>query len=210
MYLIINCDYMVIFGLTGRIGSGKSLVASYFNRFFKAAVFDADNVVNNLYSFDSNVIELVRSYFPSSVNNGVVDKNNLKHYFLLYDDLWVKFQYELHSMVWKIQKDFILFNSRRLTKYVVLDVPLLIESNYHTCCDFVIHIRVSNVLQWKRLLKRGLSRQEFELISRLQLSDNDRERFSDFTIRTGLSKNYVVSQVKNIAIQIDSRVGCKV
>ncbi|QGR02371.1 dephospho-CoA kinase [Ehrlichia ruminantium] len=199
---------MVVLGLTGRIGSGKSLVASYFSRFFKAAVFDADNVVSDLYNSDSNVIELVRSYFPSSVNNGVVDKNNLRNYFLLYDDLWVKFQSELHSIVWSIQKDFILYNSRRLTKYVVLDVPLLVESNYHGCCDFVIHVKVSNILQWTRLLKRGLSRREFELISKVQLSDHKRERLSDFTINTGLNKGYVISQVKNIACQIDRKIEC--
>ncbi|GAT75139.1 dephospho-CoA kinase [Ehrlichia ruminantium] len=201
---------MIILGLTGGIGSGKSLVASYFNRFVKAVVFDADNVVNNLYNFDNNVIELVKSYFPTSVNNGVVDKNDLKHYFLLYDDLWIKFQSELHSIVWKIQKNFILSNSRRVTKYVVLDVPLLIEANYHNCCDFIIHIKANSILQRQRLLKRGMSRHEFELISRLQLSDNDRKRLSDFTIRTGLSKNFVVSQVKDIVFQIDSKVGCKI
>ena len=199
---------MIIFGLTGGIGSGKSLVASYFKKFFRAAIFDADKVIYELYNFDKNVIELVKFYFPDSVNNGVVDRSSLKNHFFAYNHLWVKFQSALHLKVLEKQKDFISFHNRRLTKYVLLDIPLLIESNFHNYCDFVIHIKTSKLLQRQRVLKRGLLQKEFEFITMMQLSESNRQKFSDFTIRTGLGRDYILFQIKRIMFSINNSSSC--
>ncbi|KJV65890.1 MULTISPECIES: dephospho-CoA kinase [Ehrlichia] len=196
---------MVIFGLTGGIGAGKSLVASYFRTFFKAVVFDADQVVHDLYSHDNNVIELVNTYFPDSVSNGVVNKSNLRRHFFTYSHLWIEFQSVLHSMILKKQKEFIMFHHRQSTRYVVLDVPLLIESNFYSCCNFIIHITTNRFLQMQRVLCRGLSVKEFELIMTIQFSENDRKKFADFTIKTGLSKSDVLLQIKKIMFDISNK-----
>ncbi|AHC39098.1 dephospho-CoA kinase [Ehrlichia muris] len=196
---------MVIFGLTGGVGAGKSLVASYFRTFFKAVVFDADQVVHDLYSHDNNVIELVNTYFPDSVSNGVVNKSNLRYHFFTYSRLWIEFQSILHSMVLKKQKDFIMFHNRQSTRYVVLDVPLLVECNFYSCCNFIIHITTNRLLQMQRVLCRGLSVKEFELIMTIQFSENDRKKFADFTIKTGLSKSDVLLQIKKIMFDISNR-----
>ncbi|MGN7619094.1 MAG: dephospho-CoA kinase [Ehrlichia sp.] len=193
---------MVIFGLTGGIGSGKSLVASYFEKFFRAAVFDADKVIHELYDFDKNVMELVRLYFPDSINNGIVDKISLRNHFFAYNHLWVEFQSVLHLKVLEKQKDFILLHKRRLTQYVVLDVPLLVESNFHNHCNFIIHIKTSKLLQKQRVLRRGIPEEEFEFITMIQLSENNRQKFSDFTIKTGLGKSYILFQIKKIMFSI--------
>ncbi|WDM85645.1 dephospho-CoA kinase [Ehrlichia sp. JZT12] len=200
---------MVIFGLTGGIGSGKSLVASYFRKFFRAAVFDADKVVHELYNFDKNVIELVKLYFPDSVNNGVVDRSSLKNHFFAYSQLWIKFQSALHLRVLEKQRDFISLHNRRLTKYAVLDVPLLIESNFHNHCSFIIHIKTSKLLQKQRVLKRGVLQKEFEFINMVQLSENNRRKFSDFSIKTGLGAGYILFQIKRIMLSISNNSnGC--
>ena len=195
---------MVIFGLTGGIGSGKSLVANYFKKFFKAAVFDADKVIHELYNFDNNIVELVKLYFPDSVNNGIVDRGNLKKHFFTYSNLWVEFQSALHLKVLEKQKNFILFHNKRLTRYVILDVPLLIEADFHCCCNYIIHVKASKLLQKQRVLKRGLLEKEFELIAAMQLSENKRQKFSDFTVKTGLSKSYVLFQIKKIMCSINN------
>ncbi|AAZ68324.1 dephospho-CoA kinase [Ehrlichia canis] len=196
---------MVIFGLTGGIGSGKSLVASYFSTFFKAKIFDADKVVHELYKYDSDVIRLVSEYFPDSVDNGIVDRNNLRQHFLTDNHLWVEFQSVIHAIVLKKKKDFIMLHNRRSVRYVVLDIPLLIESNFYSCCDFIIHVTTSRLLQMQRVLRRGLSIKEFESIRCKQLSESSRKKFANFTIRTGLSKKDILFQIKKIMLNVNNK-----
>ncbi|CEI84678.1 dephospho-CoA kinase [Ehrlichia minasensis] len=196
---------MVIFGLTGGIGSGKSLVASYFSTFFKAKVFDADKVVHELYKYDNDVIRLVGEYFPDSVDNGVINRANLRQHFLTDNHLWVEFQSIIHAIVLKKKKDFIMLHNRNSVRYVVLDVPLLIECNFYNCCNFIIHVTTNKLLQMQRVLSRGLSVREFESIRCKQLSESDRKKFANFTIRTGLSKKDILFQIKKIMLNVNNK-----
>lgn len=139
------------------------------------------------------------------MDHGVVNKNSLRQHFFAYSNLWVEFQSTLHSIILEKQKNFIMFHNRQSTKYVVLDVPLLIESNFYSCCNFIIHVTTNRLLQMQRVLYRGLSIREFESIIAIQLSENDRKKFANFTIRTGLSKGDVLFQIQKIMFDISHR-----
>ncbi|MGN7678954.1 MAG: dephospho-CoA kinase, partial [Anaplasma sp.] len=146
---------MVVLGLSGGIGSGKSTVAGILAKFFRAAVFDADKEVHHMYVHDVKVKDLVREYFPDCVCDGVVSRKKLMRHFLLHDSRWRQFQSIIHSIVLKKQRRFLLDCSRAGCDYAVLDVPLLLEAGFWRCCNFIVHIDVSYFLQRRRLSDRG-------------------------------------------------------
>ncbi|WP_447581944.1 dephospho-CoA kinase [Anaplasma marginale] len=189
---------MIVLGLSGGAGSGKSTVAAMFVRSCCAAVFDADKIVHSMYSGDATITGLVAKYFPDCICNGVVSRKKLSRHFFSYGPLWRKFQTIVHSIVLKKQCKFILEQSRIGRDYAVLDVPLLLEAGFWRYCDFVINVDVSKSLQWYRLSQRGLSEQEIEFLLSLQMSRESRRHFADFYVNCGERKGEVLKSVLQI------------
>ncbi|MFV9893775.1 MAG: dephospho-CoA kinase [Anaplasma ovis] len=189
---------MIVLGLSGGAGSGKSTVAAMFAQSYCAAVFDADKIVHSMYSGDSMIIGLVAEHFPDCICNGVVSREKLSRHFFSYGPLWRKFQTIVHSIVLKKQCKFILEQSRIGRDYAVLDVPLLLEAGFWRYCDFVINVDVSKSLQWYRLSQRGLSEQEIEFLLSLQMSRESRRHFADFYVNCGERKGEVLKSVLRI------------
>ncbi len=74
VYGTVNGAHMIVFGLSGGAGSGKSTVAAMFAQSCNAAVFDADKIVHSMYSGDAIITGLVAKYFPDCICNGVVSR----------------------------------------------------------------------------------------------------------------------------------------
>ncbi|KJV68688.1 dephospho-CoA kinase [Candidatus Neoehrlichia procyonis] len=190
---------MIIFGLTGSIGSGKSLVADCFAHLVNAEVFDADKVVHHLYKYDSQVISFVKKYFSDSIHNNVVNKKALAKHFYSYDNLWKEFQQMMHLRVLQKQKEFIFLHNRyRSHKYLVLDVPLLIEAKFYCYCDFIIHVYVSDFIRKQRLKSRNMLEAQLKFIRELQVSESTRKKKSHFSINSGINKKGIFYQITKI------------
>ncbi|TVS90568.1 dephospho-CoA kinase [Wolbachia pipientis] len=187
----------MIIGLTGGIGVGKSFVASCFQE-FGAAVFDADSVVHQLYRVDKSIISHAEKIFPGVVVNGEIGRTVLSKYFLAYDENWKQFQSLVHSAVLRELEFFIAKKKKIDRKLLVLDVPLLLETKFHSYCDLIIFIYADSVVQAQRLNERNIDKEKLNLIFNVQLSIEEKRKMSDFIIDTSVSKEYVFSQVKDI------------
>ncbi|UPA55540.1 dephospho-CoA kinase [Wolbachia pipientis] len=187
----------MIIGLTGGIGVGKSFVASCFQE-FGAAVFDADSVVHQLYKVDKSIISYAEKNFPGAVVNGEIGGTVLSKYFLVYDENWKQFQSLVHSAVLRELEFFIAKEKKIDRKLLVLDVPLLLETKFHSYCDLIIFIYADSVVQAQRLNERNIDKEKLNLIFNVQLSIEEKRKMSDFIINTSVSKEYVFSQVKDI------------
>ncbi|MDE5061371.1 MULTISPECIES: dephospho-CoA kinase [Wolbachia] len=187
----------MIIGLTGGIGVGKSFVANCFQE-FGAAVFDADSVVHQLYKVDKSIISYAEKNFPGVVVNGEIGRTVLSKYFLAYDENWKQFQSLVHSAVLRELEFFIAKEKKIDRKLLVLDVPLLLETKFHSYCDLIIFIYADSVVQAQRLNERNIDKEKLNLIFNVQLSIEEKRKMSGFIIDTSVSKEYVFSQVKDI------------
>ncbi|TVS98870.1 dephospho-CoA kinase [Wolbachia pipientis] len=187
----------MIIGLTGGIAVGKSFVANCFKE-FGAALFDADSVVHQLYKANKNIISYAEEKFPGVIVNGEIDRAVLSKYFLAYDENWKQFQSLVHSAVQSELEFFIAKKKKIDRKLLVLDVPLLLETKFHSYCDLIIFIYADSVVQAQRLNERNIDKEKLNLIFNVQLSIEEKRKMSDFIIDTSVSKEYVFSQVKDI------------
>ena len=193
---------MITLGLSGSSGSGKTTIAGMFAKFCNAAVFCADMEVNDMYSNDEDIANLVKEYFPDSISEGCVSKKELAKHFFVYSAKWQEFQSLVHKALIKRQRKFMIDSRRAGHDYVILDIPLLFEKGFLKACDFVIHVYVCRMLQYERLAARGMSRKDMEFILSLQATYGKRQNFADFYINTGLSRVAVSSYIRNIVDDI--------
>ncbi|QOD38238.1 dephospho-CoA kinase [Candidatus Wolbachia massiliensis] len=187
----------MIIGLTGGIGVGKSFVADCF-KVFDAAVFDADSVVHHLYKVDKSIISYAEENFSGVVVNGEIDRTVLSEYFLAYGKNWEQFQSLVHSVVRNELEIFIDQEKKTGRELLVLDIPLLLETRFRLYCDFIIFVHADSAVQAQRLSERNINKEKLDLISSTQLPIGEKRQMSDFTIDASTSREYVLSQIKDI------------
>lgn len=198
---------MIIFGLTGAIGMGKSFVASCFQR-LGAAIFDADAVVHKIYQSDKSIVNLAKNYFADVVVDGAISRPMLRKYFFQYGKKWRIFESKVHALVLEQQNNFLIEEKKKNSRLVVLDVPLLIETRSHYLCDFIIFVTADLKLQNERLAKRNLKVEELDLFSKRQLACHTKHKLSNFTINTSFSKEDAFFRVKEIINSVHSIKYC--
>lgn len=189
----------MIIGLTGGIAVGKSFVANCFKE-FGAALFDADSVVHQLYKVNKNIISYAEEKFPGVIVNGKIDRTVLSKYFLAYDENWKQFQSLVHSAVRNELEIFIAQEKENNGKFLVLDIPLLLETRFRLYCDFIVFIHADSAVQAQRLSERNMDKEKLDLMSSIQLPIEEKRQMSDFIIDTSAN---VFSQVKDIINSLD-------
>ncbi|UIP91658.1 dephospho-CoA kinase [Wolbachia pipientis] len=189
----------MIIGLTGGIAVGKSFVANCFKE-FGAALFDADSVVHQLYKVNKNIISYAEEKFPRVIVNGKIDRTVLSKYFLAYDENWKQFQSLVHSAVRNELEIFIAQEKENDGKFLVLDIPLLLETRFRSYCDFIVFIHADSAVQAQRISERNMDKKKLDLMSSIQLPIEEKKQMSDFIIDTSAN---VLSQVKDIINSLD-------
>ncbi|MDB1135078.1 dephospho-CoA kinase [Candidatus Anaplasma sp. TIGMIC] len=175
---------MIILGLSGGSGSGKTTVAAMFAGLSNAAVFDADKEVHLMYEKDIRVINLVQEYFPDSVCDGRISRESLVSHFLVYDSKWRELQSVIYKKLLHRQKKMVL-NCRRVgVRYLILDIPLLMEEGFWRCCDAIVHVSSSLWVQRRRLSARGMSDRNISVLLSRQVSIEKRRNWADFCVNT--------------------------
>ena len=173
---------MIILGLTGSIGMGKSTTAEMF-REEGIRVHDADAVVHALYQ--SQAVPLIEKAFPGSTNSKGVDRNELGKIVIGNPDAMKKLENIVHPLVKEKREIFLKEAKQANAKFVVLDIPLLFETNSEKSCDYVLVITASKEEQARRVLSRsGMNTEKFEKIKASQMSDVEKRKKADFIIDT--------------------------
>ena len=179
---------MIIVVLTGSIAMGKSTTASMLNR-RKIPVFDADEVVHNLFSRGGALLGLVEKHFPSAVTGNRVDRVVLGK--IVFGDPYRLSVLEsiIHPLVDIERKRFLQTHRRSKTKMVVLDIPLFYETKKRYKSDFVCVVSAPIFLQKQRALRRpGMTQQKLDAILSRQMPDYEKRKRSNFIVSTGLGR----------------------
>jgi dephospho-CoA kinase len=184
---------MMVLGLTGSIGTGKTTTAGFFAE-LGIPVHDADAAVHELYR--GAAVAAIEKAFPGVASAGVVDREKLGAAVLGNPDAMRKLEAIVHPLVRRKEREFLEAGRRRGADIVVLDIPLLLETGGGDRVDAVVVTVCDEAEQRRRVLARpGMTEEKFERLRRRQMPDADKRRHADFIIDTGLGMESARRQV---------------
>jgi dephospho-CoA kinase len=174
---------MIIIGLTGSIGMGKSTVAGMFER-LGVPVFDADAAVRALQGPGGRALAAIEAAFPGTIGPAGIDRIRLGAQVFGNKSALKRLETILHPLVGEAQSAFL--GRHRLKRAVVLDVPLLFEAGGWRRCDVTVVVSAPMRVQRARVLARsGMTRDKFAAILKAQMPDAEKRRRADVVIETG-------------------------
>jgi dephospho-CoA kinase len=180
---------VIVLGLTGSIGMGKSTAAMTLQR-LRVALFDADRVVHRLLEPGGAAVAAVAATFPGvRAGNGGIDRSLLGQRVFGDQGALSRLERIIHPMVEAEEKRFRAHARARREPIVVLDIPLLFESRSERRCDYVLVVSAPRLVQRHRVLRRpGMTENRLAAILRNQTPDLEKCRRADFVVPTGLSR----------------------
>jgi dephospho-CoA kinase len=176
---------MIVIGLTGSIGMGKSTVANMFAE-EGAPAFNSDDVVHALYAPGGAAVAPVGEAFPGVVRDGAIDRAALSAQVVNNDEAIARLERIVHPLVRQAQAAFLQTNRDAGIGAVVLDIPLLFETGGSALVDKIVVVSAPADVQRARVLGRpGMTAEKFEALLARQLPDAEKRARADFVIDTG-------------------------
>lgn len=195
---------MIIIGLTGSIGMGKSTTAKLFAE-FGVPVHDADAVVHDLYRGEA--APLVEAAFPGTVINGEVSRDELgKRVFGRPDEIR-RLEAIVHPLVRAAEESFLKAAEATGHPVVVLDIPLLLETKGDARVHKVVVASAPEHIQTERVLARGTSPERLAQIRVRQVPDHEKRARADFVVETQYGVDHARDRVREILIALGALPG---
>ena len=189
---------MIILGLTGSIGMGKTAAAENFRR-LGVPVHDADKTVHGLLAKNGEAVELVKKLFPDAEKKGAIDREKIASEVFNNPEALARIESILHPLVRRRERSFLEIAARKGHRLAVVDVPLLFETGGEARCDAVVVVSAPGFLQEQRVLGRpGMTRERLDSIRVRQMPDAEKRRRADFVVLTGLGRDFGLLQILNI------------
>ena len=193
---------MIILGLTGGIGMGKSTAAGAFRR-ARIPVFDADAVVHRLQARGGRAVRAIATAFPGTVRNGAVDRAALRQAVLGKPDALPRLEGILHPMVREEERAFVARARRRGARAVVLDIPLLLETGGDERVDRIIVVSAPHAVQMHRIrARRRMSDADVRAVIARQMPDAEKRRRARWVVPTGLGQALTLRRLKAILREV--------
>ena len=187
---------MIVIGLTGSIGMGKSTVAAMFRR-LKVPVFDADACVRALQAPGGTALSAIEAAFPGTTSAAGLDRARLGA--AVFGDAAALRRLEaiVHPLVAAAQARFMQHHRR--ARLVIVDIPLLFERGGSDKVDLVLVVSAPAAVQRARVLARpGMTAAKFDAILGTQLPDADKRARADAVIDTGAAKSLTWRAVRRL------------
>ncbi|MDQ0137928.1 dephospho-CoA kinase [Neorhizobium galegae] len=187
---------MIVIGLTGSIGMGKSTTAKMFAE-EGVPVNDSDAVVHDLYRTDA--VAPVGKAFLGTVKNGVIDRQELSRQLSASPEKFPLLEAIVHPLVRRREVDFLARHKEAGTDLVLLDIPLLFEVKGEDRVDVIVVVTCDPQIQRDRVLARpGMTEEKLAMILSRQMPDAEKRQRADFLIDTGLGLDAARGQVREI------------
>ena len=202
---------MVIIGITGSIGMGKTTVAKILN-FCKIPIFDADEEVKKILDNNLSIINKIKSNWPECVylqnNKEIIDKKKIGK--IIFNNTKEKEKIEkiIHPIINKKRNIFLQEKKKEKFRLVGLDIPLLYETKTNKICNYILLASASELTQKHRVLKRdGMTIDKFNKINKNQLSDGFKRKQKPIIITTEFGKIITFISVIYYLILINFKLG---
>ena len=189
---------MILIGLTGSIGMGKSTTAAMF-REAGVPVYDADAAVHDLYDLGGAAVGLVGEAFPGTVTGGRVDREALRQAVLGDPAALKRLNAIVHPLVGLDRAGFFARAQADGADLVVLDIPLLFETGGHANVDAIVVASAPAQMQRERVLARpGMTPDRLDAILAQQMADAEKRARAHFVVDTGRGLEAARQQVTEI------------
>ncbi|MDB5362418.1 MAG: dephospho-CoA kinase [Rhodospirillales bacterium] len=201
---------MILIGLTGSIGMGKSTAAQALKR-LGLPVHDADAAVHRLLAPGGRAVAGVLAAFPEvAAPDGGIDRRKLGAVAFGDAAALARLEAILHPLVGAAKRRFLAAAARRRRRLVVLDVPLLYETGGERECDAVLVVTAPAFLQQQRVMARaGMTGEKFRAILAKQLPDAEKRRRTPYVVPTGLGRRFSLDRLRRALRAIDGSVSMR-
>jgi len=189
---------MIVLGLTGGIGMGKSTATATFRR-MGVPVFDADLAVHRLQGPGGRAVGPVGDAFTGCTADGRVDREALRRAVLGDPAALKRLERIIHPLVRDEERRFLARARRDGRRLVALDVPLLLETGGDARVDRVVVVSAPAPVQRARVLRRpGMTEERLAAIRARQMPDAEKRRRADHVVRTGLSRRHAQATIARL------------
>jgi dephospho-CoA kinase len=189
---------MIVLGLTGSIGMGKSTTTGLFAD-MGALTWNADEAVHRLYAPGGAAVGPVGEAFPGVVVDGAVDRDRLATALGRDEAAFRRLEAIVHPLVAAGRHDDLLAAEARGVKLAVLDIPLLFETGGDRAVDAVVVVTADPEIQAARVLARpGMTRERLDAILTRQTPDAEKRARAEFIVDTGRGLDAARAQVAAI------------
>jgi len=191
---------MLILGLTGSIGMGKSTTAKLFEE-AGVAVYDADAAVHQLY--EGEAAPAIEAAFPGTTADGKVDRAKLSAR-VVHDPAAIRqLEQIVHPMLGASRKKFLDEAEASGAPVVVMDIPLLFETGGEKRVDAVVVVSTDAATQRERILARGtMTNEALDGILARQLPDAEKRKRADFVVDTSHGLDPVRAAIRDILAEV--------
>ncbi len=198
---------MLIVGLTGSIGMGKSTVAKRFAA-HGIGVCDADAEVHSLYQAGGAAVAPVEAAFPGVTGPEGIERPKLAAALLADPSGFKRLEAIVHPLVHSAERAFLQAEAERGADMAVLEIPLLLEGGGDKRVDVVVVVSAPEEMQRARVLARpGMTPEKLAQILSRQVPDAEKRRRADFVVDTGVSIAETEAEVDRIIGLLRGRDG---
>ena len=188
---------MIVLGLTGSIGMGKSTTAKFFKQ-KGIPVYDADETVHQLYQ-DESVIKRITAIFDDCLTDNHIDRAKISRQIVQEPAKLVALEKIIHPLVREKENAFVATHRKNGDKLVVLDIPLLFETGGLERVDKIAVVSAPLEIQRQRVLQRdGWTEEKFQAVLARQIPDSEKRMRADFIIDTSKGLEYAENEVDKI------------
>lgn len=198
---------MLIIGLTGSIGMGKTTVANHVAS-RGVPVLDSDSIVHRLY--EGEAVAAIESAFPGTTSSGKVDRAKLAAGLMAAPEGFTTLEALIHPLVRQAQFEFLAQHEAAGAELAVLDIPLLFETGGEQLMDVTLVVSAPEEVQTARILARpGMTIEKLEALRSRQMPDAEKRRRADFVIDTGIPLDETLAEVDKLLESLKNRSGEK-
>lgn len=196
---------MLVLGLTGSIGMGKTTAAGMLRR-LGLPLHDADAAVHRLLGPGGAAVAEIAAAFPGVERDGAIDRKALGDRVFGNPAALAALEAILHPRVRRAALAFLRRQARRGVPLAVLDIPLLFETGGEALCDAVVLVSAPARVQAARVLSRpGMTAEKFAAVKAQQMPDAEKRRRADFVVPTGLGRRETLRRLTGIVRLLRSR-----
>jgi len=196
---------MLVIGLTGGMGMGKTSAAAHFTaRGIK--VFDADAYVHHLY--EGEAVDAIEAAFPGTTRDGRVDRMLLAKEVSGNPARLRALEAIVHPLVVEAEIDFLCDQEKAGAALAVLEIPLLFETGAEARTDVTVALSAPEAVQRERVLARpGMSQEKFDALRARQFTDAERRARADYVVDSGTTLEHMHEQLDRLIESLQDRDG---
>lgn len=189
---------MIVVGIVGEIGSGKTYAAKIFEN-YGCNVFYADKFVHSLYKKNKLINLEISNFFKLKIKRNRVNLKDVSNLIIKNPNNLGKLNKIIHPEVKKNLLYFIRKNKKK--KLIVLDIPLLLETDFKNFVNIVVFIKTESRNLKKFRMKRQIDIKLVNVLKKFQFNEEVKKNLSDFTIKN-LNSRFLKLQIKNLINKI--------